>query len=61
MLLGKGKYGVLGIDIGSNSIKIVELQEVGSNYRLRNIGEAPMIQGWIRNKSIVDSDAISQT
>ncbi len=56
-----GKEGVLGIDIGSNSIKIVELQEVGPNYRLKNIGEAPIIQGSIRNKSIVDSDTISQT
>lgn len=56
-----GNDGVLGIDIGSNSIKVVELQEVGSNYRLKNIGEAPMIQGSIRNKSIVDSEAISHT
>ena len=59
MLLGKA--GVLGIDIGSNSIKIVELQEVGPNYRLKNIGEAPLTQGSIRDKSIIDPETVSQT
>lgn len=59
MLLGKG--GVLGIDIGSNSIKVVELVEIGSNYQLKSIGEVPLAQGSIVNKAIVNSDEISQT
>lgn len=57
MLIGKG--GVLGIDIGSNSIKIVELEEIGTTYKLKNIGEVPIPQGLIINKSIQNSEAIS--
>lgn len=57
MLLGKG--GVLGIDIGSNSIKLVELEEIGTTYHLKNLGEAPLVQGAIINKSIKNPEAIS--
>lgn len=59
MLLGNG--AVLGIDIGSNSIKVVELEEIGTNYQLKSIGEAPLAQGSIINKVIVDSEAVSDT
>lgn len=58
MLIGNG--GVLGIDIGSNSIKLVELEEIGTKYHLKNIGEAPVVQGAIVNKAIEKPEAISQ-
>lgn len=57
MLIGNG--GVLGIDIGSNSIKLVELEEIGTKYHLKNIGEAPIVQGAIINKVIENPEAIS--
>jgi len=57
LLIGKG--GVVGIDIGTNSIKIVELEEVGTTYKLKNIGEAPITQGVITNKVIQNSNVIS--
>ena len=57
MLIGKG--GVVGVDIGTNSIKIVELEEVGTTYRLKNIGEAPIAQGVIINKIIQNSNVLS--
>ena len=59
MLLGNGR--VLGIDIGSNSIKVVELEEIGTNYQLKNIGEAPLAQGSIVDKAIVNSEEVSLT
>ena len=59
MLLGNG--AVLGIDIGSNSIKVVELEEIGTSYQLKSIGEAPLAQGSIINKVIVYSEAVSDT
>jgi len=59
LLLGKG--GVLGIDIGSSSIKLVELEQVGNAYQLRSIGEAPLPPGSIINKTISNTEAISHT
>ena len=59
MLLGKD--GVLGIDIGSNSIKIVELEQIGNSYQLKNIGEALLPKGSIINKAIENSEAVSRT
>ena len=59
MLLGNG--GVLGIDIGSSSIKIVELGQVGNTYELRNLGEALLPQNSILNKSVANSESITQT
>jgi len=57
LLIGKG--GVVGIDIGTNSIKIVELEEVGTTYKLKNIGESPIAQGVITNKVIQNSNIVS--
>jgi type IV pilus assembly protein PilM len=54
-----GKSGVVGIDIGTNSIKIVELEEVGTTHKLKNIGEAPIAQGVITNKVIQNSNVVS--
>lgn len=59
MLLGNGT--VLGIDIGSNSIKLVELEEIGIRYNLKNIGETPLAQGAIVNKTIENPEAISNS
>ena len=57
MLIGKG--GLVGVDIGTNSIKIVEVEEVGTTYMLKNIGEAPIAQGVIINKTIQNSNVLS--
>ena len=59
MLLGNG--AILGIDIGSNSIKVVELEEVGTNYQLKSLGEVPLAQGSIVDKAIVNSEEVSRT
>jgi len=59
LLIGQG--GVLGIDIGSSSIKVVELEEIGTKYQLKNLGEVPIAQGLIVGKSIEDSEAVSTT
>lgn len=54
-----GNSGVVGVDIGSNSIKVVELEEIGTKYHLKNIGEAPISQGSIVNKTIQNTEEIS--
>ncbi len=53
--------GVLGIDIGSNSIKVVELQEIGTSYQLKSVGESPLARGSVIDKAIVNAEVVSDT
>jgi len=41
MILGK-KKDVLGLDIGSSSIKLVELREGKGGYKLQNLAISPL-------------------
>lgn len=56
-LFGK-KKNVIGVDIGSSSIKIVELKESGKRYQLVNYGIAPIPSEVIVDGAIMDSFAI---
>jgi len=55
--LGK-KKGILGLDIGSSSIKLAELKEGKSGYKLVNLGETFLPPTAIVNKSIVDPESV---
>lgn len=62
MILGFGdKGGLVGLDIGTSSVKLVELKSTKKGYRLENIGEAFLPEDSIVNKSIVDPDAVIDT
>ncbi|MCY3985554.1 MAG: type IV pilus assembly protein PilM [Candidatus Dadabacteria bacterium] len=50
---------MVGIDIGSNSVKVVELSLAGGNCRLENIGEALFPYDAITRKSISRDDVVS--
>ena len=50
---------MVGIDIGSNSVKVVELAYGDGNYQLENIGEAMLPSGAITGKSISRGDVVS--
>ncbi len=50
---------MVGIDIGSSSVKIVELSYGGGNYRLENMGEAMFPRDAIVRKSISRGDIVS--
>jgi len=58
--LGERK-GVIGLDIGSSSIKVAELKETRGGYRLVNLGEAYLPPDAIVNKTIVDPEKVVQT
>lgn len=49
----------VGIDIGSSSVKVVEISLGGGNYRLENMGEAMLPGDAIVRKSISRSDIVS--
>ncbi len=63
MLLGK-KKGLLGLDIGSSSVKAVELQQTKKGYQLKHFRILPLppeaiVDGAIMNSSAV-VDAVSE-
>jgi len=57
MILGR-KKGVIGLDIGSSSIKLVELGESKSAYKLQNLGIAPLPPEAIVDGALMDSVTI---
>lgn len=54
-----GRDAVVGIDIGSSSVKVVELSYRGGNYRLESMGEAMLPSDAIIRKSISRGDIVS--
>lgn len=52
------KKNVIGVDIGSSSIKIVELKEAKKGYQLLNYGIAPLPSEVIVDGAIMDSFAV---
>jgi type IV pilus assembly protein PilM len=59
-LLG-GSKALAGLDIGSSSIKIVQLKETGKGYRLLNMGVRPLPQEVIVDGAVMDAGVISDT
>ncbi len=60
MLFGKGK-NVIGLDIGSSSIKLVELNEVKGGYKLQNLAISPLPPEAIVDGALMDSVTIVDT
>lgn len=52
------KKDIVGIDIGSSSVKLVRLRESRGNYQLANIGVMPLDPEVIVDNMIMDSAAI---
>ncbi len=57
MILGK-KKGVIGLDIGSSSIKLVELSESKGGLRLQNLAISPLPPEAIVDGAVMDSVTI---
>lgn len=60
MLFGSRSKPLLGIDITTGSIKIVELSQFGKGYRAESYGMEPMPPSAINEKSIVDAPAVGE-
>ena len=56
--LGKAK-NVVGLDIGSSSVKAVELRKKGDTYELVNLGIEPLGQDTVVDGSIMDALSVS--
>jgi type IV pilus assembly protein PilM len=57
-MLFKTKKDVIGIDIGSSSIKLVQLREAKGVYHLVNLGMAPLPPEAIVDNAIMDSSSV---
>ena len=57
LLFGKSK-GFIGLDIGTNSIKLLEIEESKGGYRLKNFGIADLPKDSIVNGSIVNHEGL---
>ena len=59
MFLFKKKKEVIGIDVGSSSIKLVQLKENKGSYQLLNVGIIPIHPEAIVDNTLMDSSSIS--
>lgn len=56
-----GRKGVVGLDIGSNAIKVLELKNTKKGHQLKNVGEAVLPHQSIVNKVISKPEAVADT
>lgn len=56
-----GKKTLLGLDIGSHSIKMVDLEKTRSGYELKSMGLAIVPSECIVDKDIMDSETVVET
>ena len=58
MILFSKKKEVIGIDIGSSSVKLVQLKDLKDSYQLLNVGITPLPPEAIVDNTLMDSAAI---
>ena len=58
MLFGSQKKDIVGVDIGSNSVKLVQLREAKGVYHLSSIGIAPLPPEAIVDGAIMDASTV---
>ena len=55
--LGKKNSSLLGLDISSTSVKLLELSLQGDRYRVESYGVEPLPQNAVVEKNIADVEA----
>ena len=58
MLFGSQNKDIIGVDIGSSSVKLVQLRESKGVYHLASIGIAPLPPEAIVDGAIMDSSSV---
>ncbi|MEO5344291.1 MAG: pilus assembly protein PilM [Gammaproteobacteria bacterium SHHR-1] len=56
--LGKKSNKLMGLDITSTSVKLLELSQVGSRYQVESYGVEPFSPNAVVDKAIADVDAV---
>lgn len=60
MLFSKNK-DIVGVDIGSSAVKLVQLREFKGGYQLQNVGILPLPAEAIVDNTLMDSSSIVET
>lgn len=58
--LNKGPNTMLGLDISSTSVKLLELSKSGGKYRVESYGVEPLPENAVVEKNIADVDGVSE-
>lgn len=58
--LRRQKPGLLGIDISSAAVKLVELSHGETGYRVESVAVAPLVQGAVVDKTLANVEVIGQ-
>jgi type IV pilus assembly protein PilM len=61
VLFGRKKSPLIGIDISSTSVKLLELSKHGEQYRVENHAVEPLPANSITEKVLADVDAVGET
>ena len=60
-LLSRKKPAFLGLDISSTSVKLLELEQDGNNYRVQSLAVEPLPDNAVVEKNFQDVEAIGDT
>ena len=58
--LNKGPNAMLGLDISSTSVKLLELSRSGGNYKVESYGVEPLPENAVVEKNISDVDGVGE-
>ena len=56
--LKKGPISMLGLDISSTSVKLLELSKTGNSYRVESYGVEPLPENAVVEKNISDVEGV---
>ena len=60
MLFGKKTQPLLGLDITTSSVKLIELSQSGKRYRVESYAAEPTPPSSVSEKAIVDAKAVGE-
>ena len=60
-LLNKKKPAILGLDISSTSVKLLELSKNGNKYKVESLAIEPLPDNAVAEKNIQDAEAVGDT
>jgi type IV pilus assembly protein PilM len=60
-LLNRKKPVILGLDISSTSVKLLELSEDGDKYKVESLAVEPLPDNAVAEKNIQDTEAVGET
>ncbi|MBF7688704.1 type IV pilus assembly protein PilM [Acinetobacter rathckeae] len=58
-LNGKRKKGLVGVDIGCSSVKLLELSQKGGRYKVESYANIALADGVVVDNNILDAEALS--